>query len=331
MKRSSLFEAGLGPAAVYFAFRTAAWLAEHVPVRAGDAAARLGGRVAYRFAKRKRSIVEKNMARVVGRGPHLEGVVRAAFRSYAEYWLETFRLGRYSTEELLAMVHPVGGAIETLEEALAEGKGLVLVTPHLGFYDLGVAWIGAKGYPFATVAEVLRPKALFEWFSEIRGRWGMQIIPALNGPAVRKKLGEMLDEGLAVALVCDRDLGRRGIWVEFFGERTTFPASPPLLVVRKRVPLIAGSIYKTDGGFEVRFERVRYELTPDPAKDVEVLAQRIAHALEGLISEVPEQWHLFSTNWPSDEEGLPPRGRIPRDSPPAEKVRGAGDSEVTKG
>ncbi|HEX2259529.1 MAG TPA: CDP-alcohol phosphatidyltransferase family protein [Actinomycetota bacterium] len=315
----SPFADGAGPAAVYFAFRAAGWLAEHLPMKLADGAAHLGARVAYRFAHRKRRIVERNMARVVGEGPHLESVVRAAFRSYAEYWLETFRLGRYTADDLVQMVESVEGAVETLEEALAEGRGVMLLTPHLGFYDLGVAWIGAKGYKFSTIAEVLRPRALFEWFAGIRGRWGMKVIPALNGPAVRKKVGEAFDMGEAVAIVADRDLGRRGIWAEFFGERTTFPASPSLLAVRKKVPMIAGAMYKTETGFQLILRRVHYELSGDPVADIEAVAQTIAHYFEGLIRRAPAQWHLFSTNWPSDEEGLPPRGRGPAKQPKGER------------
>jgi lauroyl/myristoyl acyltransferase len=315
MRSSSPFADGLGPAGIYFAFRAAGWLAEHVPIRIADAVAHLGGRIAYRFAHGKRAIVEANMSRVVGEGPHLETVVRAAFRSYAEYWLETFRLGRYTAEDFLRMVEPVDGAVETLEAALAEGRGVMVLTPHLGFYDLGVAWVGVKGYRFSTIAEVLRPRALFEWFAEIRGRWGMKVIPALNGPAVRKKVGEVLDMGEAVAIVSDRDLGRRGIWVEFFGEKTTFPASPALLAVRKKVPIIAGAMYKHGPGFQLRLDRVHYVLSGDPISDVDAVAQIIAHSLEELILRAPEQYHLFSTNWPSDEEGLPPRGRSPARKP----------------
>jgi phosphatidylinositol dimannoside acyltransferase len=306
--RSNPFADGPGPAAVYFAYRAGAWLAEHTPPAAAHRLAAWGGRIAYRRAHGKRKTVEKNLARVIG-PEDLDGTVKAAFGSYAEYWLETFRLGRYSHDQLLAMVEPVGDSVAVIEEAMAAGKGALLITPHLGFYDLGVAWVGAKGWAFTTVAEVLRPKALFEWFAHIRERHGLTVLPARNGKSVRVRLGEVLDAGGMVALVSDRDLGRRGIWVEFFGERTTFPASPTLLLVQKKVPLIAGSITRHGRGFRLQLERVPYTLTGDEEADVSAVAQVTAHALEKLIRQAPEQWHLFSTNWPSDEPHLRPRGR----------------------
>lgn len=304
---SSPFADGPGPAFVYFAYRGAAWMAEHAPPRVAEAGAALAGRVAYRRATGKRRVVEKNLSRVVG-SHKLDEVVREAFASYARYWLETFRLGRYSSEELLSMVEPVGDSVQVMQEAIDEGEGVLLITPHLGFYDLGVAWVGLQGWQFTTVAEVLRPKALFEWFANIRGRYGMKVIPARNGRSVRERLGDVLDAGEGVGLVSDRDLGRRGIWVEFFGESTTLPASPALLLVRKKVPLIAGSVIQRGDMYRVRFERIPYELTGNDAVDVPAVAQLTAYALEDLISEAPEQWHLFSRNWPSDEPDLPPRG-----------------------
>ncbi len=309
MKDSSPFADGPGPAAVYFAYRAAAWLAEHTPPRVADRVAAWGGRVAYRRAHGKRRTVERNLARVVGEDPHLDDMVKAAFRSYAEYWLETFRLGRYSHDQLLSMVEPVGDSLAVIDEVIAAGRGGLLITPHLGFYDLGVAWAGAKGWSFTTVAEVLRPKALFDWFAQIREKHGLTVLPARNGRSVRERLADVLDSGGMVALVSDRDLGRRGIWVEFFGERTTFPASPTLLLQRKEVPLVAGSITKQEHGFRLHLERVPYELTGDEQADVSAVAQVTADALEKLIRAAPEQWHLFSTNWPSDEPHLRPRGR----------------------
>ncbi len=308
MTSSSPFADGPGPAAVYFAYRTGAWLAEHTPPAVADRLAAWGGRIAYKRAHGKRKTVESNLGRVVG-PEDLDRVVKAAFGSYAEYWLETFRLGRYSHDELLGMVEPVGDSVAVIEDAIAAGKGAVVITPHLGFYDLGVAWVGAKGWAFTTVAEVLRPKALFEWFARIRQRHGLTVLPARDGKSVRVRLGEVLDAGGTVALVSDRDLGRRGIWVTFFGERTTFPASPTLLVVQKKVPLIAGSITKHGSGFRLQFENVPYVLTGDEQADISAVAQVTADAIERMVRAAPEQWHLFSTNWPSDERHLRPRGR----------------------
>jgi lauroyl/myristoyl acyltransferase len=295
------------PGLVYLGYRLAAWVSEHLPLGAGNRIARAGGALAYRLARGKRAVVRRNLARVVGgESAHLEDLVRAAFASYARYWLETFRGSRYSREELLALI--CCDTTPVIKEALAEGRGLVVVTAHFGFYDLGVAWMGSQGFPMTTVAEVLKPRALFEWFASSRARRGWPVIPARPAAEARRRLVEIVESGEAVALLSDRDLGRRGVWVELFGERTTIPAFPAVLVARTGAALISGSIYALDGGFQIDFRRIPYEVTGDEPADVEAIAQTIARAVEQIVQTAPEQWHLFSTNWPSDEPGLPPRG-----------------------
>lgn len=306
MKRTSPFASGIGPALNYFAFRFLAWLAEHLSRRPANLIAAFMGRVWFRVAIKKRSIVSRNLARVVGEGPHLERVVRAAFDSYALYWLETFRVSAYSKQELTTMVS--SQTVGVLKDALGEGRGAVLATAHFGFYDLGVAWVGAQGIPMAAVAEVLRPRALFEWFADKRSRGGIAVIPAKPREDARQRQQEFLDRGGALALLSDRDLGRRGVWVTLFGERTTIPAGPSLMVAKTGVPLLYGAIYKKGEGFTVDFERIEYALTGDERRDTAAIAQLITDATERTVRKSPEQWHLFSTNWPADEEHLPRRG-----------------------
>lgn len=305
---------GLGPALTFFCFRGAAWLAERLPYAASNRIASVAAVSTYRLARNKRAIVRKNLARVVGTGPHLENLVRRAFLSYAEYWLETFRLGKYTAEDLRMMVVADDKATRGIQEALSRGTGVLIVTPHFGLYDLGSAWMGAQGWPVTTVAEVLKPRALYEWFTKLRSRWGVRIVPAERGRLTRV-IGQILGNGEILALVADRDLGRRGVWTEFFGEFTTLPATPPKLMAKTQIPLFAGIMYRDAGRLRVHLERVPYEISGEEEQDVRRCARVVALAFERLISQAPEHWHLFRPNWPSDEPDLPPRGSK-RDLPP---------------
>ncbi|HVE77127.1 MAG TPA: hypothetical protein VND22_10270 [Actinomycetota bacterium] len=309
MSRSSPFAEGLGPAAVYFAFRAGAFVAEALPPRVASALARAGGLLAHRIARKKRAVVARNYARVTGEGPHIRALVKEGFVSYAQYWLETFRLGRYSVAELHSMVAIDEASLAAINDAFAADRGVVLATGHIGFYDLGVAWIGTMGWPFTTVAEVLKPRALFEWFAEIRQNRGMGVIPAKPGLQARGKLRTLIESKEGVALLADRDLGRRGIWGEFFGEKTTFPAGPAILVSQTKASLLVGAIVREGAGFRVIFRPAEIEFTGVESDDLSLVVDAIAKGLEQIICSYPEQWHLFSTNWPSDEPHLSPRGR----------------------
>jgi KDO2-lipid IV(A) lauroyltransferase len=304
----------------YWAFRGGGWVAARLPPAVGRGAAWLGGVAAYRLAKGKRSVVERNVARVVGTGPEQvpvrDRVVRAAFRSYARYWFDVLRLGSIGPAELDA-VEVVN--LEAVDAALARG-GVVVVTPHFGSYDVAVAWLGSRGYRFHTAAEVLRPRALYEWFAAQREAFGMRVVPSEPGAVARRRLTRALQAGEGVALPAERDLARRGVWVEFFGERTTFPAGPAALAVHTGAALLWGAMFFDGGGYRLEFGEIPYEPTGDLRRDIEALTRRIAPALEDVVRRAPDQWHLFMPNWPSDEPDLP--ARVGRPESPAEQGTG---------
>jgi phosphatidylinositol dimannoside acyltransferase len=110
----------------------------------------------------------------------------------------------------------------------------------------GGAWLAGRGYPLVTVVERLRPRRLLEWFLEVRRRHGITVL--VRGPGVRDQLVAALERNEVVVLVCDRDLGGRGVIVEFFGERTTLPPGPARLARQCGAPLIPVAIYHIGDG-----------------------------------------------------------------------------------
>jgi KDO2-lipid IV(A) lauroyltransferase len=174
------------------------------------------------------------------------------------------------------------------------------VAPHLGGWDFGGAWLASLGYRITTVVEVLEPRELLEFFVSLREAKGLEVV--VRGPEAIATLTTALGENRIVALLCDRDLGRRGVDVEFFGERTTLPAGPARLALDTAAPLLAAAVYFRPRGRHYGVVRppVSVELTGDHRYDVARLTQAIARELEELIRAAPEQWHLMQPNWPSD-------------------------------
>jgi phosphatidylinositol dimannoside acyltransferase len=182
---------------------------------------------------------------------------------------------------------------------MAGGRGVVIGTPHLGNWDLGAAWFAARGYRPTTVVEPIEPPALFEWFCSYRRALGLGIVPL--GPDAGATLLKRLRAGEMVGLVCDRDLAGTGIEVEFFGERTTFPAGPATLALRAGAPLICGANYFAGDGHRVVMRRPLDTSRQGTVKeDIGRITQAVAHDFEVLIGEAPDQWHMLQPNWPSD-------------------------------
>jgi KDO2-lipid IV(A) lauroyltransferase len=288
------------------AYRSAAWLAQHLPgglVEGG--APLLAGWYALRSTDRRR-MVERHQRRI---DPTLEGRelrrrAQAVYRSYARYYAESFRLPAISPEELDRRVTVEG--YEHYEEAMSGELGALAVLPHIGSWEWWAYWLArVVGQQPGAVVERLEPPALFDWFVSFREQIGMNIIPL--GPDAGKGVTQALKDHQIVALLSDRDIAGGGIEVKFFGEETTLPAGPAVLALRSGAPLLPMALYDRPGGMHHAVVKpvLNVERQGSFREDVSRVTQDIAVVLEELIRAAPDQWHLLQPNWPSDRESAP--------------------------
>lgn len=263
-----------------------------------------------------------NLRRVVGPGtpdPQHAALVRAALRSYARYWLEAFRMPALAPEQLRSRFRLAGE--EMLAAAVEAGTGAVVALPHAGNWDAAGAWAAAKGWPLTTVAERLRPEAVYERFLAFRERLGMRIIPLRGGERPPLELlEESLRRGHVVPLLADRDLSARGIEVEFFGGRTRIPAGPAILALRTGAPLYVVEMwYERDAACGRLHGPLPLPTEGTTDQRVRVLTQQVADRLAAGIAAHPADWHMLQRLWldTSAREPTEPTERIQPASPPA--------------
>jgi len=196
--------------------------------------------------------------------------------------------------------------VEGLDLAIAAhdaGTGMIFALPHVGNWEAAAPVAVLEGIPIVAVAERLANQRITDWFTAMRAHFGIEIILASGGGEVMRQLETVLGENKAIALLSDRDLKGRGVEVEFFGEMTTLPPGPATLAVRTGAPLFPVATYFEGKGHRV----VITPAIPIPeegtwAEKVQAVTQELAHRLEKLISEAPQQWHLVVPNWPSDRQ-----------------------------
>jgi KDO2-lipid IV(A) lauroyltransferase len=251
----------------------------------------------------RRQVVERHLQRLHGRrmGPlELRREVHRTFDSYARYWLESFRLPGMGPADLDAGIVVEG--LEHLDAGLAAGNGVIMALPHLGGWDFGGAWLATRGYPVTVVVEPLDPPELFEWFAEFRQRLGLTVVPL--GPDAGRTVLRALRRNEVVGLLCDRDIDGTGVAVDFFGERTTLPAGPVTLALRTGAVVLPTAVYfQGDGHRGVIHPPLPLERAGSLRDDVAGGTQQLAGALQAMIAEAPEQWHVLQPNWPSDHPG----------------------------
>ncbi|MGH9184926.1 MAG: phosphatidylinositol mannoside acyltransferase [Acidimicrobiales bacterium] len=282
-------------------YQVGAGLARLVPAPLAAAAGAVIGDAAALAAPERRHQVERNLRRVHGvdfEGRALRRAVRHTFRSYARYYLESFRLPAISRAALVAGMSVPGW--EHVQRGLEGGKGVILALPHLGGWEWAGFWVAEeKGVPISVVVEALEPREVFDWFVDLRRSFGMNVIAL--GPGAGSEVLRALAANHVLCLLSDRDIDGGGVEVEFFGERTTLPAGPATLALRTGAPLLPTAVYYRNGGRhgEVR-PPIPIERKGRLREDVARVTQALAHELEALIRDAPDQWHLMQPNWPSD-------------------------------
>jgi phosphatidylinositol dimannoside acyltransferase len=253
--------------------------------------------------------LRKNLRRVVG--PELpevemDDLVGAALRSYARYWLETFRLPAMDAQVVADITADNMTGDEHIIAGLERGKGVILALPHTGNWDVAGIWLVSRHGPFTTVAERLKPDSLFDRFVAYRESLGFEILALTGGQrSPMEVLAERLRQNRVVCLLADRDLSRNGVEVQFFGEPTRMPAGPALLAATTGATLLAvHCVYPGEQSWgqsvsppvELPGERLRQQVTAGMQTLADVFAARIA--------EHPADWHMLQRLWLAD---LPPR------------------------
>jgi len=261
------------------------------------------GRAWLRLASAgQRAQVERNLGRLLARGGRPAGrtvdraALEATFVSYARYWIDAFRLHQLDVERVIS--DATGAGLHHVDAFRDSGRGGILATAHLGSWDVGALWSSHRRWGMVVVAELVEPRRLFERFVDLRVQAGLDVIPLVRGAPMLDELQRSVERGGLATLLADRDLGRRGPIVEFFGEPCRLPAGAAALARRTGRPVATGA-FLTSGE---RYHGVVLAPVDVAGLDVYDGTQVIAHQLEELISLEPTQWHVFVPNWLADRE-----------------------------
>ncbi len=245
--------------------------------------------------------LEQNLRRVVpgASNRELRELSRESMRSYLRYWCEAFRLPDLSREQIVATHRCVDE--HHMANAIAAGRGAVMVLPHMGNWDHAGAWACLTHAPLVTVAERLKPESLYERFLDYRRSLGMEVLPLTGEGGPFRTLLERAKAGRLIALVGDRDLSANGIPVTFFGEATRMPAGPAALALAAGAPLLPATLWY-DGGLTVT--RIHPAVTVPPeggrAEKVAAMTQAVADVFAEGIAAHPQDWHMLQRLWLAD-------------------------------
>lgn len=291
----------------YLAYRAGSGLLSILPEPAVRRLGRWAGRLAWRRAGYRRDMAVRHMRRVLsGAGAEeVEAAAEEVFAAYGRYWAEIlwFRPRRFA--EVRSRMSTSG--LEYVRAARAAHRPMIIALPHIGNWEMAGVLAGEEGVRITAVAEALANRRAADWFTGMRARLNVGVVLA-EGAGVMRSLLSFLRQGHTIALVADRNIGGRGIEVEFFGEKTSLPAGPAVMALRTGAVLLpCASYFEPGAGHRV----VVLPPVPDPGEGAAdragAMTRELARRFEELIRAVPAQWHLVQPNWPSDREFLAAR------------------------
>lgn len=292
---------GLGERLQGAAYAAGWGLVRALPESLARTSFRAGADLAFRRNGAGIRQLRRNYARVVPQaGPEeLDELVRAGVRSYSRFWMETFRLSGMDHEAIHRHVQERVVGLSLVEAARERGKGTVFVLPHTGNFDISGIWLVGYQGRFTTVNERLKPESVYQRFVGHRESLGFEILPT-GGGAYRTLLAR-LRENKAICLLADRDLSRRGVPVNFFGEQTRMPEGPARLAAATGAQILVVENTFTDGpdgpGWGLRFHS---PILVSGRDEVPSATQKIADGFAADIAANPADWHMMQKLWLAD-------------------------------
>ena len=265
-----------------------------IPFGASLALGRALGRLLALLDRSHLRLAREQLAAALG--PEASALAPAVYGHLGMCVAELARVeGRARRGEVGAWIGIEG--LEHVHAALAKGRGLAIVSGHLGNWELGAVAMASAGIPLSIVARPLDNPGLDERLLAIRRAGGSEVLSKRNAlRAVR----EVLARGRALAILIDQDAREHGVFVPFFGRDASTIPSIAAVCLRAEAPMVVCAM-RRHGGFRTHtltFEPVESPSpTGDSKEDVRALTALLTGRIEARIRQAPEQWLWMHRRW----------------------------------
>ena len=283
--------------AEYAATRLIAGMLSRLPTSVADGSGRSLARLA-RLIRLRRDVAEEQLAAAFpDRDPKwVTATSRNCYLHFGREVAEIARLFESGINAVSTTLRLDGGASEHIERMKA-GVGTIVVTGHLGNWEIAGAYLSALGVPAAAVVKRQSNARFDTWVQSARRRSGVE--PVYMEDAARV-LPRLLRAGTSVAMVADQAAGAGGDLVTFFGRPASTFRGPARLALATGAPLVYGSLLRDDGEYRMAIEPCNVfegsESGPREGRE-RLLTESWVRRLETRVREAPEQYLWFHRRW----------------------------------
>jgi KDO2-lipid IV(A) lauroyltransferase len=290
----------------YLGVRVVVCLIQAVPLAACHAGARRLAWVLWHVVPLRRGVVDANLQVAF---PQLDAADRQAVAigmwehlllMIVEIAHAPRKIHRTNWRDHLAMPQ-----MAIMVRRLLDRRPVVIISGHLGNFEMGGYLLGLHGYPTHTIARPLDNPYLDRWINQFRAATGQYILPKQGSSG---RIDALLKSGGTVVLLGDQFAGAGACWVDFFGKPASTSKAVALFTLVSEAPTATCAVYRAGGPmqFLMHVEDVVDPRAPDFALgSPPLLAGWYTSCLERMIRRAPDQYWWLHRRW----KGAPPERR----------------------
>jgi KDO2-lipid IV(A) lauroyltransferase len=221
-------------------------------------------------------------------------ITKTVFRTFAKSFVAEFPWSAGATPEMLKSLVTISTEHRaTIDELMALGRGMIVVTAHFGNFELLAPRFNADGFNIAVVVRNDSNSFLAETINDIR-RKSYDVIP--RGQAGRQVI-KKLRAGWVVAMLPDQKSD--DLLLPFFGIPTGTVAGPAVMALRTGAPILPVFCVRqrNDTHVVILGESILPVSTDDPSQDVKTIMTKVNQSIENIVREYPGQWLWIHDRW----------------------------------
>ena len=237
-------------------------------------------------------------------GKERESILSASFSHSARLFHEWLRLARGAPPSgpgshkglWIERMVAVDESIEHLKGVLGEGRGAIVVSAHIGNWELGTARLRRLGFAGQVVGLERKRDSTSQWITRMRHSYGIESLAQDSHP---RRLLEVLKRGEILGLVCDLEVRRlAGLHVPFFGRPALTMSAPAALARAHNTPLVPMRCVARGSGYALLFEApLTLDREAPRSQATGDLLQRMNRVFESWIRQDPGQWAWHQHRW----------------------------------
>lgn len=280
-----------------------------MPREVALALARGIGGLAFFIARRERKRTLSHLSYAFGeekKAEEIRELGRKVFMHYAHVAADVLRFPRLTREAVDQLVEGHEG-LSVFDRVLREGRGAILLSAHLGNWELMGAFLRFHGYPGALVGRRIYYEKFNQVLLDLRSKVTLK---TLYQDASPREFVRVLNQNQILGILADQDVDRfDGIFVPFFGRPTYTLTTPVKLALATGAPLLPAFVIRSGKRYRFLVEEPIYvQMRMNKEETIREYTERWSQVIEAKIRAYPDQWVWTHRRWKTQ----PPPAEVPQ-------------------